>query len=122
VSRSPAIVAIEWGEVQVEGLGVCKDVKLWPGGGRAWDWNETGTRHRPGIQLADCDELVEHGATTVILGTGMHDALGVAPGTVAALESRGVVVVTAPTPEAVARYREIAAAGDPVGALLHTTC
>ena len=31
----------------VAGLGDGKDFKLWPGGGRAWDWRETGTHHRP---------------------------------------------------------------------------
>ena len=33
----------------LDGLGA----KLYPGGARAWDWRETGTRHRPGIQPAD---------------------------------------------------------------------
>jgi hypothetical protein len=122
VSGPPAILAIEWGRVEVEGLGVFKDVKLWPGGGRSWDWNETGTRHRPGVQLADCVELVEHGANTIILGTGMNDALGVSPGTVAELEERGVAVEAAPTLAAVARYRELAAGSDAVGALIHSTC
>lgn len=118
----PAIVAIEWGSVEVEGLGVFKDVKLWPGGGRTWDWNETATRHRPGIQPADCAELVEHGARTIVLGTGMNGALGVAPGTVAALGERGVAVEASPTPVAVARYRELAALSNAVGALIHSTC
>jgi hypothetical protein len=44
-TRSPRILAIAWGRIDVEGLGVAKDVKLYPGGGREWDWSETGTRH-----------------------------------------------------------------------------
>ena len=35
--------------MEVEGLGAGKDFKLYPGGGREWDWSETGMRHAPGI-------------------------------------------------------------------------
>ena len=47
--RSPRITHISWGRMAVEGVGSGKDFKLYPGGGRAWDWSETGTRHVPGI-------------------------------------------------------------------------
>ncbi len=36
------------------------------GGGREWDWDETGTRHSPGNQPAD-EEFLAHGATAVVL-------------------------------------------------------
>ena len=36
-----------------------RDAKLFPGGSRKWDWNETGTHHTPGIQPADVKELLE---------------------------------------------------------------
>jgi len=45
IPRSPRIVEISWGHLEVEGLGAGKDFKLYPGGGRPWDWNETGTWH-----------------------------------------------------------------------------
>ena len=57
-NRSPRIVRISWGHMEVEGLTPGKDFKLYPGGGRAWDWNETNTRHTPGIQPADVQELI----------------------------------------------------------------
>ena len=42
------------GSDEVDTLGVFKDVKLWPGGGREWDWGETNTRARTfGIQPSD---------------------------------------------------------------------
>jgi hypothetical protein len=69
--RSPRILAISWGYMQVDGLGAGKDFKLYPGGGRDWDWAETGTRHSPGIQPADVEELLAHGATAVVLSQGM---------------------------------------------------
>lgn len=44
-SRVPVI---SWSHMRMEGPGGGKDVKLYPGGGQAWDWAETGTRHLPG--------------------------------------------------------------------------
>jgi len=55
--RPPRVAALEWGVLEVEGGSEpYKDAKLWPGGSREWDWNETGTRHVPGVQLADVEE------------------------------------------------------------------
>ena len=65
--RSPRILAVSRGRMEVEGIGAGKDFKLYPGGGRERDWNETGTRHSPGIQPADAEELLAHGATAVVL-------------------------------------------------------
>ena len=45
-ARSPRITHVSWGRMDVDGLGTGKDFKLYPGGGRPWDWNETGTRER----------------------------------------------------------------------------
>ena len=67
------------GKIQVEGLGDGRDFKLWPGGGRHWDWNETGTHHAPGIQLSDVEELLENGARTVVLSCGMNHRLQICP-------------------------------------------
>ena len=50
-TRSPKILAVCWGRMEVEGIGAGKDFKLYPGGGREWDWNETGTRHSPASSL-----------------------------------------------------------------------
>jgi hypothetical protein len=51
--QSPRITHLVWGEMEVEGLDPARDMKIWPGGGRPWDWLETGTHHVPGIQVAD---------------------------------------------------------------------
>jgi hypothetical protein len=105
----------------VDGLGEGKDFKLYPGGGRAWDWNETGTRHEPGIQPADVAELIERGATVVVLSQGMESRLCVDPATLDQLAGHGVEVHVAETRAAVARYNELAAHA-PVGGLFHSTC
>lgn len=119
--RSPMIEGHRWGQVVVEGFGTFKDVKLYPGGARAWDWRETGTKHAPGIQVADVEELVDAGATVVVLSRGVHERLGVPRATVEALQARGVRVEVLQTDAAVARYN-VLAADEAVGALLHSTC
>ena len=119
---SPRITEIEWGRMTVDGLGTGKDFKLWPGGGRRWDWSETGTSHQPGIRPVDVEELLEHGATTVVLSRGMWLALGTPEATVRALESRGIRVYRAETSDAVRIYNELAEAGEAVGGLFHSTC
>ena len=119
--QSPRIIRVSWGRMQVEGLGAGKDFKLYPGGGRVWDWAETGTRHSPGIQPADVDELVAHGATTVVLSQGMNKQLHVPPDTCRYLEERSITVHVAETREAVKIYNELTE-GALVGGLFHSTC
>lgn len=118
---SPPIDELAWGSV-VTGVGRFRDAKLWPGGGRGWDWTETGTSHEPGIQPADVAELVDHGAGIVVLSRGQQRRLQVPGTTVAHLQDRGVAVEVLATPEAVDRYNALADAGEPVGALIHSTC
>ena len=120
--RSPAVQDDGWGFVEVEGLGRLRDAKLWPGGGRGWDWNETGTHHRPGIQPADVTELLEHGPEVVILSRGRQLRLETSPETLDLLRSASVEVIQAETSEAIGRYQRLVAGGRPVAALLHTTC
>ena len=68
--NSPRISHLSWGHIEVEGHPPFKDAKIFSGGAREWDWRETGTRHVPGIQPADVQELIEHGARTVVLSKG----------------------------------------------------
>jgi hypothetical protein len=119
--RSPRIVQISWGRMQVEGLGVGKDFKLYPGGGRAWDWAETGTRHSPGIQPADVEELAARGATTVVLSRGMNKQLHVHPDTCRYLDERSITVYVAETRDAVKIYNDLAGRALVAG-LFHSTC
>jgi hypothetical protein len=119
--RSPKIVAISWGRMEVDGLAPGKDFKLYPGGGREWDWSETGTRHSPGIQPEDVEELLRHGAATIVLSRGMESRLEVDPRTLKLLEERGVAVHVAETLRAVELYNSLADT-QPVGGLFHSTC
>ncbi len=120
---SPRITSMSWGTLHVEGREApYKDAKLFPGGSREWNWKETGTSHSPGVQPADVEELIEHGAREVVLSTGMHRRLEVRPETLEMLRDRGVSSHVLPTGEAVERYNELRAEGLPVGALIHSTC
>ena len=119
--HSPEITHLSWGRLEVAGAGRYKDAKLYPGGSREWNWNETGTRHTPGIQPADVEELLNHGASVVILSKGINERLQVKPETLQMLEERGVNVHVLQTEEAVERYNELRKSR-PVGALIHSTC
>ena len=120
-AASPRIASDSWGHLEIEGVGTFKDAKLWPGGARAWDWTETGTDHRPGIQPQDAEELIEHGARTVILSRGRQGALKVPQSTIDAISENGVQVEVLGTAEAIREYNR-RAASEPVGALIHSTC
>lgn len=118
---SPRILEISWGHMEIEGLGAGKDFKLYPGGGRDWDWAETGTSHSPGIQPADVEELLAHCATTIVLSQGMDKRLEVAPATYEYLEQRSVTVHVAETSAAAEIYNKLAGT-IAVGGLFHSTC
>ena len=119
--QSPRITHLEWGVIEAEGIGRTRDLKLWPGGGRPWDWGETDTHHVPGIQIADVEELLEHRARVVVLTRGMDLVLRTCPETLAHLEARGVRVHVAETREAVRAYNELVAQAEAVGGLFHST-
>jgi hypothetical protein len=98
-TQSPLITGLSWGRMKVEGVGSGKDFKLWPGGGRAWDWRETGIHHRPGIQPADVQELLENGCQAIVLSRGQLRRLQTCQETLDLLESRDIAVHVAETNE-----------------------
>jgi hypothetical protein len=119
---SPLITEISWGRVLVEGYSApFRDVKLFPGGAREWDWSETGTHHNPGIQPADVRELLDHGAAVIILASGFQERLGVCRDTLLMLEKAEITTIILPTEEAVEQYNALRES-EAVGALIHTTC
>jgi hypothetical protein len=107
--------------MEVEGLGAGRDFKLYPGGGREWDWGETGTHHVPGIQPSDVQELLDHGSRIIVLSRGMELVLQTSPETLKMLRDRGVACYVEETKAAVDLYNRLAAS-EPVGGLFHSTC
>lgn len=99
-----------------------KDFKLWPGGGRAWDWNETNTHHTPGIQIVDIKELIDHGAEEIVLSRGMLLALQTCSETTHFLEDEGIMFHILETKKASSLYNKLIDDGVAVGGLFHSTC
>ena len=120
--QSPRITDLSWGSMTVEGIGSGKDFKLWPGGGRGWDWSETGTHHVPGIQPSDVAELLDNGCRSIVLSRGMLRRLRTCDETLELLENRGIAVHIAETKAAGGIYNDLVAKGEPVGGLFHSTC
>ena len=118
---SPAITSFQWGEVKTEDGNIYKDVKLFPGGSREWDWNETGTSHVPGIQPEDVMELLEHNVEVVILSKGVNRRLQTCDETIEMLEDKGIKYHILQSEEAVQKYNELQT-DQKVGALIHSTC
>jgi hypothetical protein len=122
-THSPLVTQLSWGRLEVEGRdGQFKDAKLFPGGAREWDWSETGTSHEPGIQPSDVEELLDRGATVVVLSRGFEERLRVRWETLRKLEERKVLVYVERTGEAVRIYNELSKKNEKVGALVHSTC
>jgi hypothetical protein len=117
----PAITGHAWGRITVDGV-TYKDVMLMPGEARAWDWNRSGTSHGGGVQPADVRVLLDHGARHVVLSRGRQGRLGMHADTLALLTDRGVTYEVLRTDDAIDRYEQLRAAGEAVGALVHTTC
>ena len=118
---SPSIAHLSWRRLEVEGHEAFKDAKLYPGGCREWNWNETGTRHVPGIQVSDVHELLEHGAKVVVLSKGMHGRLQIRKETLEMLNERGIRTHVLKTREAARLYNRLRKK-EPVGGLFHSTC
>lgn len=120
--KSPLITHLSWGKMTVDGVGSGKDFKLWPGGGREWDWNETNTQHVPGIQPADMEELLTYGSEEIVLSRGMLLALHTCPETTELLEANGITYHIVETKQASELYNQLAEDGKAVGGLFHSTC
>jgi hypothetical protein len=120
-SLSPNVTELSWGQIVIEGKRTFKDAKLYPGGAQEWDWNETGTKHVPGIQTSDVQDLIEHGARVIVLGIGMYEQLRVSAEAMQLLKKTGIPTHILQTRKAVQKYNELCAS-NPVGGLFHTTC
>jgi len=108
----------DFGRLVVGGTEYRTDVILLPGRGvERW--------HRlEGHRLAprDMDAVAAAAPAVLVVGTGAHGVLEVPEKTTAFLRARGIRVEAYPTRRAIARYNELAAAGEHVAAALHLTC
>ncbi|HSC76232.1 MAG TPA: MTH938/NDUFAF3 family protein [Pseudomonadales bacterium] len=122
LEQSPIVKRLAWGEMVIDNLGSGRDFKLYPGGGRAWDWTETNTHHQPGIQVTDIEELLDHGSQVVVLSRGIQSKLHTCSDVFRYLHAKNICVCAAETNVAVEIYNSLAASGVRVGGLFHSTC
>jgi hypothetical protein len=119
------IAHIEWGNIEVVHLGRqlrFKDCKIWPGGAKEWDWSLTGTRHRPGTQPADIEELLAHQPDVLILSRGMQLVLQTCPETIELVKTCGIEYHVEETKASVQLFNELTSKGRRVVGILHSTC
>jgi len=119
---SPKIINISWGRIIIEGYpGEFKDVKLFPGGAKEWDWQIFGTRHIPGIHPDETEELIEMGAEIIVLSTGYYGRLKVPEKTLSRLKKKNIEFHVLKTGKAAELYNRLCEEMK-TGALIHTTC
>ncbi len=119
------ITHISWGQIEVSVDGQTlsfKDCKIWPGGATEWDWTLTGTHHRPGIQVADLEEVLAHDPDVIILSRGMQRRLQTTPQVEEHLSQRNIPYHIKETNQAVELFNALAQKGKRPGGLFHSTC
>ncbi len=120
----PLITSIEWGKstIQFNGKNVTfKDMKLWPNNAKTWNWQETGTQHVPGIQVADLEEFIND-VEVVVLTYGKQCVLQVPQETIDYITKKGKTYYAGQTDEMVQKYNQLIQEGKKVGGLFHSTC
>lgn len=125
IDNKTLITHVSWGQMEVASNGRVhrfKDCKVWPEGAKAWDWNITGTRHQPGTQPADIEEILDQGVDVMILSQGMQLMLHTCPETEEMLRSRGIEYHIEETTQAVGIFNELTQQGRRVGGIFHSTC
>ena len=119
------ITDLSWGSMEVSIAGekqVFKDCKIWPGGAREWRWDETGTHHTPGIQMADIEEILAHGIDELVLTRGVLGRLDVPAETEETLRKQGISYHIENTKKAVELFNDLVREGKRVGGVFHSTC
>lgn len=120
-THSPAIESFKWGSVTTAEGNSYKDVMLYPGGSREWDWNRTGTSHVPGILPEDVQFLLDRDAEVIILSKGVNERLRTSDKTFNLLKEKNIPYYQLQTEKAIERYNKLCKE-KAVGALIHSTC
>jgi hypothetical protein len=113
-----------WGELELEGYGtLTHDVKLFPGGFKEWKWGDTLMRHQSGIRIADVQDLLDEGCTTIILAMGYESRVQVHDETLPFLESKEIQVYVLENKLAIKMYNNVLEQGRAdVGMMFHLKC
>ena len=115
---------MKWGKIEVNNSNesfTYKDAKVWTTNSKDWNWKETGTKHNPGIQIADIEEFIND-VDIVILTNGVDGVLQVQQETIDYIIEKGKEYHVGLTPTMIKLYNELVAKGKNVGGLFHSTC
>jgi hypothetical protein len=117
---SPRISHLSWGRIEVEGH-LPFTLRFFP----AAHGNGTGVRRAhvmcPAFSPPNVQELIEHGARTVVLSEGVWERLQVCPETLDVLSRNDIQVEVLQTEAAVERFNELRE-NIAAGGLFHSTC
>ena len=122
------ILSCEWGLIETSDGHSYKDAIITPYHTRKWNWNDDGTKHKPGITLKAIkdnmvlvDKLLEF--YNVILSTGMEEKLHVSKPALKFLKECKVNVIILPSDEAWILYNKLVKEKKySTIILLHSTC
>ncbi|MDB4956973.1 MAG: hypothetical protein JWO36_4542 [Myxococcales bacterium] len=116
-----SIASFRWGQI-IDSTGAeFKDARLFPGGVEEWDWRKTGTRHDPGIQIADVEDLLLTKPDVIIFSRGVDLVLQVSQRTIDFAREHAADVLVLQSEAAVAEYNR-RVPNERVIALIHSTC
>lgn len=119
------ITNISWGHIEVKSDDQTyrfKDCKLGLGNALEWDWTITGTRHQPGIQPADIEDILADDLDFMVLSRGMQLMLHVCEETEELLNSRNIEYYIGQTQLAVNLFNSLVQKGRKVAGVFHSTC
>ena len=111
---------IKWGEIVVNGKKF-KDIKIWNNIVKEWNWNETNTKHNPGIQIKDVTEFIDD-VDIIILSKGYKNMLETKIDTINFINHKNKKLIILTTDKAVKEYNRLAELGYKIGGLIHSTC
>lgn len=109
-NSNPTVLSHKWGSITVLYNGkvsIYRDCKLFPGGSKEWDWKETGTRHNPGIQVADLYDIEKYidNNTVIILSRGVSKVLNITRGIIDYLKNNNYEYIIEQTDNAINLYK-----------------
>jgi hypothetical protein len=112
------IDSYQFGRIVIDGTAYSSDCLI-AGDSVQPDW-----RRKQGHSLApeDLQLVVAAGPATLVVGCGASGQMKVAEATRQALQQQNIELIALDTDEAVAKYNELTASGENVGAALHLTC
>lgn len=113
------ITLYDFGKIIVDGETHTRDIIILPGGVKGpWSRDEG---HR--LAINDLADVWDMAPETLVVGTGYHGYMTIPEETADFARSKGIEILAAKTPEAVAQFNKLESdPGRRVAAALHLTC